>query len=144
MTVLVETIARLLLLPLFVVAAGFLVAGYRGTGDGFSAGVVAATGLFLQDIVFGFQEEERLVPVRWAYAAAGAGLLIVILFVFAPTLWGMPLLTHYPPPGEEVFRLGALELHTSLLFDAGVFLVVLGSLVVVMTVVADVARRGQS
>ena len=140
MTILTETVARLLLLPILVVAVAVLVKGYADVGDGFSAGVIAAMGILLQYVACGYQKVEPRFPVHLASKAAVAGLLLALLVVFGPLLLGQPLLTHFPPAGEaEVFHLGTLELHSAILFDVGIFLLIAGFLVFVMDLVARVA-----
>ena len=44
----------------------------------------------------------------------------------APLFFGQAVLTQSPPPGAEVVHLGTLEFMTAVLFDFGVFLLVLG------------------
>ncbi len=124
--IMVRTVAKLLLLPALVVAVAILVKGYAQTGDGFSAGVVAALGILLQYLAFGHREVEELPLVGLAGKGAFAGLLVVLLVAAIPLFAGEPVLTHYPPPGSEVVRLGTLELITAVLFDLGVFLLVFG------------------
>jgi hypothetical protein len=61
-------------------------------------------------------------PVRIAIT----GLTLSVLTALAPVLLGDPLLRHYHLKLEHVPLLGALEVGTPLLFDLGVFLVVVG------------------
>jgi multisubunit Na+/H+ antiporter MnhB subunit len=124
--IMARKVARLLLLPALIVSAGILVKGYAESGDGFSAGVVAALGVLLQYLAFGREEAEKLPIVRHAVAIAFVGLLASIGVAAAPLLFGDAVLTHYPPPGSKVVYLGTLELITAVLFDVGVFLLVFG------------------
>jgi multisubunit Na+/H+ antiporter MnhB subunit len=124
--IMVRTVAKLLLLPALVVAVAMLVKGYVQTGDGFSAGVVAALGVLLQYLAFGHRKAEELPLVGPAGKGAFAGLLVVLLVATIPLFAGQPVLTHYPQPGSEVVHLGTLELLTAVLFDLGVFLLVFG------------------
>ena len=117
-TVLTRMVARLLLVPILMVAAAILVKGYVDVGDGFAAGVIAALGVLLQ------------------YLAIG-GLLVALAVVFVPVLLGQPPLRHAPPPGAEVIHLGSLELLTAVLFDAGVFALVLGMVVATIHLIAS-------
>lgn len=119
-------VSRLLLAPALMVALATLIKGYVDAGDGFAAGVIAALAIGLQYVAFGSEEIERTLPVRFAPAAAALGLLLALAVTFIPVLFGRPLLTHYPPPGAEVIHFGTLEILTAVLFDIGVFLLVLG------------------
>jgi multicomponent Na+:H+ antiporter subunit A len=121
-----RAVARLLYLPTLLVAAAILVKGFVETGDGFSAGVVAALGVLLRYLAFGHEETKGLLPVRHAMAVAFAGLLVALSVAAAPLFFGEAVLTHQPPPGTEPVHLGTLELMTAVLFDSGVFLLVFG------------------
>ena len=140
-TVLTQTVARLLVAPTFAVALAILVKGYADVGDGFAAGVVAGLGVLLVYAAFGVRETHRLLPVRRAGDVALAGLLVALVVAFAPALWGRPPFTHYPAPGEPVVHVGTLELLTAVVFDVGVFLLVLG---VVVGAIDHAARASRS
>jgi multisubunit Na+/H+ antiporter MnhB subunit len=132
-TPVVRAVARLLLGASVMVAAALIVKGYADVGDGFSAGVVVALAVALQYIALGPREAEAALPVvRLAPAAAVAGLLLSLAVGFAPVLHGRPILTHWPPPGQRPLALGTLEIVTAVAFDVGVFLLVVGVLVVLV------------
>lgn len=125
-TILTRSMARALLLPIFVVAVATMVKGYAGAGDGFSAGVIAALGVLLQYVAIGAEETERSPIVHYASAGALVGMAIALAVAFLPALGGAAVLTHWPGPGEHVVHVGSLELITAMLFDVGVFLIVFG------------------
>jgi multisubunit Na+/H+ antiporter MnhB subunit len=134
--------AHILFLPLLMIAAAVLVKGYADIGDGFSAGVIASLAVILQAVAFGPVEFDRLPLVRFAPLATFAGLLIALSTAFVPVLFGEPILYHYPPAGEKVVHVGAVELITPVAFDIGVFLVVIGFCVGSLAAVArEIARR---
>lgn len=141
-TLVIRAVARLVLVPSFVLAAAILAKGYSQVGDGFAAGVVAALGLLLQYSAFGYREAERRLPVRLLPAAAYVGLLLLIGLAFVPTIAGEPLVTHFPRPGEEVVRLGVLELATVVLFDVAIFFVVVGAVTGVVGRLARTREEG--
>lgn len=138
---LTQAIARLLLAPTLMIALAILVKGYSDVGDGFNAGVVAALGVLAQYLAFGARETERRLPVWLAPAFAVGGLAIALLTAFAPILAGDPVLTHAPAPGAHVVHLGTLELLTAVLFDVGVFLLVLGAAVGIIHAIAAAAEE---
>lgn len=135
-TDLTQMVSRMLLLPTFVVAIAVLVKGYTSVGDGFSAGVIASLGVLLQYMVFKNQKVEEALPVRYAKPGVILGLLLVLGVTFGPLFFGQPLLTHFPPPSAEVLHFGRLEFHTAVLFDIGVFLIVLGFSVTAIRLIA--------
>lgn len=125
-TGLTRLVARLLLVPVLLFALAVLVKGYADVGDGFAAGVIAALGVLLQYLAFGRAEVERTLPVRRAPQLAIGGLLLSLLVAFVPVLTGNPPLRHWPAAGASVLHAGALEIIGAVLFDVGVFALVLG------------------
>jgi len=118
-----RTAARAIL-PLLIVFAFFLfLRGHDQPGGGFVAGLVAAAGVALYAMAYDARTARRLlrVPPRTLMAAG----LIVAFGAAAFGTWNTPPLTGYwtefQLPGN-----GELKLGTPLLFDFGVFLVVLG------------------
>lgn len=136
--------ARILLLPTWMIAFAILVKGYTDSGDGFSAGVIAALGVILQYVAYGTTIAEKLRPVRYARQLAMAGLLLALSVAFVPVLRGQPIMTHYPGPDRDAMHLGSLELTTPFLFDIGVFLLVMGVCVGVFDLLAHATRRDRS
>jgi multicomponent Na+:H+ antiporter subunit A len=142
--VVTRAVARLLFLPTLLVAAAILVKGFAQTGDGFSAGVVAALGVLLLYLAIGREEAEKLAPVRYAPVVAFAGLLVSLGLAAVPLFMGEPVLTHYPTPsGSEPVYLGTVELITPVLFDAGIFFLVFGFAVGVVSFFARAIAREQ-
>ena len=137
--VVTRAVARLLYLPTFLVAAAILVKGFVETGDGFSAGVVAALGVLIRYTAFGHEETRDFPPVRHATKIAFAGLLVALSVAAAPVFFGKPVLTHAPLSGSEPVHLGTLELMTAVLFDLGVFLLVFGFAIGVVSYFARAA-----
>lgn len=137
-----SVVGRLLAAPALMIAAALLVGGYAGVGDGFSAGVVAALAVLMQYVTLGYRNAERLLPGRWAPGAAFAGVLLALLVALVPLVAGRPLLTHWPGPDAPVTTFGKLELMTPVLFDVGVALLVFGSVVGLVRVLAAAADRG--
>lgn len=139
-TILTRVVARLLLAPTIIVAAAVLVKGYADTGDGFTAGVIAAIGVLLQYVAFGYREASRLLPVRHsAIAGLLGGLLLSFAVAFVPVLRGDAIFTHIPRPGAAVIHLGTLEILTAVAFDIGVFLLVFGFVVGAIDMIARAA-----
>lgn len=143
-TLLSRTIARLILLPTLLTAVAFVVKGYASAGDGFSAGVVAGTAVVVQFLAFGPRElTERFRILRYAPWLTFGGLLLGLLTAFVPLLLGDPVLTHYPRPDEPVLHLGLLALHTAVVFDVAVFLIVFGFIVSVIGLIGGIGVEGE-
>jgi multisubunit Na+/H+ antiporter MnhB subunit len=114
---------RILVGLILVFAVYLLFRGHNAPGGGFSAALVAATGFSLFAIAEGPQ------PVRSALRVdplvlVATGLLLAISAGLWGTVAGLPFLTGlWWPAGSAAPAVG-----TSLVFDLGVFLVVLGSI----------------
>lgn len=119
-------VSGLLFLPTFVLAAALFVKGYAEAGDGFSAGVVASLGIVLRHLALGSRGRGSLPSTMVATGIAFTGLLVTLGVAAAGLFLGDAPLTQYPPPGSSVVYLGTLELITAVLYDAGIFLLVLG------------------
>ena len=131
--VVVLVVARLLWGPSLVVAFSLIVKGYADVGDGFAAGVVVALAIALFYVGLGASAAERALPfLRHAPRLMTAGLLVCIGTGFFPLLAGEPIFSHLPGPGAHVVTVGSLELFTPLLFDLGLFLLVVGVLTVLL------------
>lgn len=133
MSVVFEYVAPRLLGPAVVVAVALIVKGYGDVGDGFGAGVIVALAIVLRYVVLGVDAAERTLPIlRRAPAVTAAGLLLSLAIGFGPLAAGDPPFTHVPRPGSHVVHLGTLELLTAVAFDVGVFLLVVGGLVMLL------------
>lgn len=137
-TILTQTVARLLFLPAMMVALATLIKGYADTGDGFTAGVIAALAVLIQVVAFGVREMEQRLPLRAGPAVAFTGLVLALVVAFAPVVVGRPIMTHAPAPGATVIHLGTLEIISAVAFDVGVFLLVLGFAVSTIGLIAHI------
>jgi multicomponent Na+:H+ antiporter subunit B len=132
-SVILELVAVRLLGPALMVAAALVVKGYTDVGDGFSAGVIVAVAVALRYVTLGPERAERSLPVL-QHAAIGmpVGMAIVLAVAFFGVVGGDPPVTHQPAPGEDVVKVGTLELITAVAFDLGLFLLVVGALVTLL------------
>jgi NADH:ubiquinone oxidoreductase subunit 5 (subunit L)/multisubunit Na+/H+ antiporter MnhA subunit/multisubunit Na+/H+ antiporter MnhB subunit len=132
-TPLSRIIAQIVLPFAFIVALAQLLYGGDGPGDGFTAGVISGLGVALWHIVFGYHEARQ--KLRWlpARALIGSGLGLVILNAIMPMLFGQPFLAHVsfdiPLPAQ-------LHLSSTLIYETGIFLTILGSVTTVMEAIA--------
>ena len=139
-SLIVRTAARLLL-PLLVLFSVFLLLrGHEAPGGGFVGGLVAAGAVILLALSGGLRAAEAVFPAAYARTVMGAGLLVaglaasLSLFLGQPFMKGLWVTVKLP-------ALGPVELGTPLLFDLGVYIVVLGmTLTVVLHLIAEVER----
>jgi multisubunit Na+/H+ antiporter MnhB subunit len=134
-------VSRLLFAPTLMVAFATLVKGYVGAGDGFAAGIIAGLAFLMQFVAFGERAVRRDLHTRFAPIVACSGLALALATTFLPALRGLPVMTHWPPPGTPVLHFGSLEVLTAFLFDVGVFLLVFGFSVASFSLVARAELR---
>ena len=133
MSPIIDVVAPRLLAPAVMLAAALIVKGYTDVGEGFSAGVVVALAVSLRYVALGYRRAERTFRLgRHAHVIAALGLLIALGSGFAGAFAGHPPFTHVPLAGEQVIRIGTLELTTAVGFDVGLFMLVFGSLLVLI------------
>lgn len=138
MSPLVSAVSRLLLAPILVAAAALLVKGYNASGDGFSAGTLAALAVLMRGAaVGGAGGRGDLAAGAMSPRAALAGIAVMLAVVLAGPALGGQILEHWPPHGApKPPSLGHLELHTALLYDVGIAIVVFVTIVSVIQMVA--------
>ncbi|MEE1929541.1 Na+/H+ antiporter subunit A [Streptomyces sp. TRM 70351] len=123
-SVLMEVVTRLLFPSIMVLSLFLLFSGHYRPGGGFAGGLVAGQAFVLRYLVGGRTDLGRAAPVRPA-VLAGGGLVVAAAAGAGPLAFGEPPLTgstwevHLP-------LLGAVHSSTSLYFDVGVYLLVIG------------------
>ncbi|GGA77504.1 monovalent cation/H+ antiporter subunit A [Brucella endophytica] len=128
------------LFPVIIVFAVYLfLRGHDLPGGGFAAGVALAAGFILQYMAAGIRVAEsrlRILPLRWI----ALGLLIAAFTGMGSWVFGYPFLTeyiHYP----VLPLVGEIPVTSALLFDLGVFLLVVGATVLVLVALAHQSVR---
>jgi multicomponent K+:H+ antiporter subunit A len=125
--------AQLLLPFSLIVALSHLLYGGDAPGDGFTAGVISGLGVALWYIVFGYHESRERLKWLNARALIGVGLALVIGNAAFPLLIGQPFLANL---SLELTLPANLHLSSTLAYETGIFLTVLGSVSMVMEAIA--------
>jgi len=130
-----------LILPIAgVVAVHLLMRGHNEPGGGFVAGLVLATAFIAQYMVAGTQWVEahlNLHPLRWI----AAGLLCAVATGLGAVTLGYPFLTSHTAH-VTLPVIGEIHIASAMFFDLGVFLVVVGSTLLMLTALAHQSLRG--
>jgi len=105
-----------------IFAIYLLLRGHNLPGGGFIGGLGSALSLILISLAFGVEHAQRTLRVDPVRLAAG-GLGLAVLTALLPLLGGDALLRHYH---VTLPLLGGVKVGTPLLFDIGVFFVVVG------------------
>lgn len=125
-SVILHTATRLLTSLILMFSIYILFRGHNQPGGGFIGGLIAASALILYSVSFG-AEWARAAMRAHGLSIAGAGLFAAALSGVLSAFAGVPFLTglwYIPEWGKELH----LALSTPLLFDVGVYLVVVGAL----------------
>lgn len=123
-SLLLEVTTRMLFPTMLVFSVYLLLAGHYGPGGGFSGGLVAGLGFVLRYIAGQRRDVSAPVPIR-PPVLAGLGLTIAVLAGLAPALAGRPVLDGVVLRADLPL-LGHFDAATSLVLDAGVYLLILG------------------
>ncbi|WP_156253510.1 Na+/H+ antiporter subunit A [Pseudactinotalea terrae] len=142
-SVILEVTTRLVFHTMLLYAVFLLFSGHNAPGGGFAAGMVAGVGLIIRYLAGGRYELGEAAPVlpgallgTGLFLSAGGGLLpilfggTVLQSVVVELHWGI---------------LGDIKIVSTLLFDIGVFLVVVGLVLdLLRTLGAEVDRQGEA
>ena len=133
-------LVRLLLPIAAVIAMYFFMRGHNLPGGGFVAGLCVAIAFLTQYIVAGTHWVEahlQLKVIRWI----AIGLLIAVATGLGSVWLGYPFLTshtaHFTLP-----VLGEIHVPSAIFLDLGVFMVVVGSTLLILTTLAHQSARG--
>ncbi len=134
-----QVVARAVLPFSVLLAAFFYLRGHNLPGGGFIGGLVLALGLLLQAVAHGqrwMAERASLDYRSWM----GWGLLLAVGTGIASFGFGAPFLTStYDYPW--LVGIGGIPLASASMFDAGVFLVVVGSCLVMLLSLGRLTRK---
>ncbi len=128
-TPLTRIMAQLVLPFAFMVALSQLLYGGDAPGDGFTAGVISGLGVALWYVVFGYYGARKRLAWINARRLMSGGLLLVIGNAIFPLLIGKPFLAHL---SLDVVLPANLHISSTLAYETGIFLTVMGSVVIVM------------
>ena len=128
------------LFPVIVVLAVYLfMRGHDLPGGGFAAGITLSIAFVLQYMASGTRRVEadlRVLPLRWM----GLGLLTATATGLASLLFGYPFLSSYARY-VDLPLVGKVPMASALVFDLGVFSLVVGATVLILIALAHQSLR---
>ncbi len=139
-----DTTTRLLFDATLVLSAYLLFAGHNQPGGGFVGGLVASAAVALRYIAGGIDEVRSLVNVQpWTFLAVGLALAVGTALV--PLALGDGALNQ-DAYELQVQLLGKVKATTATAFDAGVYLIVIGLVLMIFEGLGDesIERAGRS
>ena len=120
------TVSRFLLAVMLLFSLWVLFRGHNSPGGGFIAGLIAADAFGLYVITHGSQQLRKLIRLS-LFSLLAISLTVMFLAGLIPIFFGKSFLTGI------WFHLGDhLKLGTPLLFDIGIYLIVLSSILIIM------------
>ncbi|OFT62648.1 NADH:ubiquinone oxidoreductase [Brachybacterium sp. HMSC06H03] len=122
--VILEVITRIAFPMMMMFSAYLLMAGHNLPGGGFAGGLVAGLALAVRYLAGGRYELTEAAPVQAGFVL-GAGMALAVISGVLPVLFGANVFSQATPV-VHVPLLGELHFPTALLFDLGVYLVVVG------------------
>lgn len=128
-----ERIVSLFLYVMVGFAIFLLLRGHNRPGGGFIGGIIAGAGFLLYGIVFGSEQVLKKLGIGPRYII-GTGLLTAFVSAIMPVFVGKPPLT-----GLWITIMD-IPVGTPLLFDTGVFIVVFGIIISIITNIMDVLK----
>jgi multicomponent Na+:H+ antiporter subunit B len=135
-SLILRTAARLLMPLMLLISLIVLMRGHNSPGGGFAGGLTAASAFALHAIAFSVPAARRALRVD-PHKLVGAGLLLAAGSGMISLLQGLPFMTGQWI-GAHLPGLGELKVGTPIVFDAGVYLVVLGgTLLIIFTLVEE-------
>ncbi|OCS92584.1 Na(+)/H(+) antiporter subunit B [Caryophanon latum] len=133
--VLLQFTAKLVFFMIFLFSVHIFMAGHYTPGGGFVGGLLAASAIVLLILAFDLKTVQAGFRINYRIMVA-IGLVLALGTAAYPMLDGKPFFTHYFDYFDLPF-FGETSLHTAMLFDAGVYLVVVG---VTMTIIQSIGE----
>lgn len=134
-----SVIMRWMFPAIIVISVYLFLRGHDLPGGGFAGGVTLAIAFLLQYLGANVREVEaqlRILPVRWM----GGGLLIAAATGAGAWLFGMPFLTSHSRY-LSLPLIGDVPFATALIFDLGIYLLVVGAIVLILVALAHQSLR---
>ena len=129
-----DTTTRLLFDATLVLSAYLLFAGHNQPGGGFVGGLVASAAVALRYIAGGIDVRSLVNVQPWTFLAAGLALAVVTALV--------PLALGDGPLNQDAYEvqlqlLGKVKATTATVFDTGVYLIVIGLVLMIFEGLGD-------
>ncbi len=134
-----SVIMRWMFPAIITLSAYLFLRGHDLPGGGFAAGITLAIAFLLQYLGTNVREVEdrlRILPVRWM----GLGLLVSAATGMGAWLFGYPFLTSHARY-VDVPLIGKVPAASALIFDIGVYFLVVGATVLILVALAHLSFR---
>ncbi|MET4561512.1 Na(+)/H(+) antiporter subunit B [Lysinibacillus parviboronicapiens] len=133
--VILQFTAKIVFFIIFFFSIHIFMAGHYTPGGGFVGGLLTSSAIVLLVLAFDLKTVRTVLPFNYTYLTA-TGLLLALSTAAFPMFLGEPFFTHFFDY-FDLPLLGKQSLHTAMLFDGGVYLVVVG---VTMTIIQTIGE----
>ncbi len=133
--VMLQTATKVVTFIILMFAVHIFFAGHYTPGGGFVGGLLTTSAIVLLMLAFDIETVRKILPINYVTMTA-TGLLLALATASAAIIFDVPFFTH----AFGYFDLplfGKTSLHSAMLFDAGVYLVVVG---VTMTIIQTIGE----
>lgn len=130
-----QTVTKVAAFVIILFSLSIFLGGHYSPGGGFVGGLMTSSAIILLLLAYDLKTVAEILPVDYKLFIA-SGLLLSVLTASGALLFGVPLLTH-AFTYVDLPLLGHISLHTAVLFDLGVYLVVVG---VTMTIIQTIGE----
>ncbi|MFD1927561.1 Na(+)/H(+) antiporter subunit B [Sporosarcina siberiensis] len=135
--VILQTATKVVFFIIFLFSIHIFFAGHYTPGGGFVGGLLTSSALILLLLAFDLKAVQKALPFNFTIVTA-VGLVLALGTASASIFFNVPFFTH----AFDYFTLplfGETSLHTAMIFDAGVYLVVVGvTITIIQTIGGDV------
>ncbi len=133
--VMLHSITKIVTFIILAFSIYLFFAGHNNPGGGFIGGLMTAGALLLMYVSFDLKTMKKIIPFNYTFMIA-LGLLISLGTGISSMFLGYPFLTQF----FDYFDLpilGNTELATAVLFDVGIYLVVVGIAILAILTIAE-------
>lgn len=128
--VILQTTAKVVFFIIFLFSIHIFFVGHYTPGGGFVGGLLTTGAIVLLLLAFDLRTIQQILPFNFTVVTA-IGLLLALATAAGSIFFNVPFFTHV----FDDFNLplfGETSLHTAMIFDSGVYLVVVGSAITII------------
>lgn len=130
-----QTITKAIVFIILAFSVFIFFAGHNNPGGGFIGGLMTAAAIVLLMLAFDLDTVKKVIPIDYKKMIA-VGLIFAVGTGVGALFFDAPFLTH-AHGYQELWFLGKTHLATALLFDIGVYLVVIGVTLTIMQTIGE-------
>ncbi|MBM7714013.1 Na(+)/H(+) antiporter subunit B [Siminovitchia sp. FSL H7-0308] len=130
-----QTVTKIVSFMIFMFALHIFFAGHNNPGGGFVGGLLTSGAIVLLLLAYDLKTVAGSLPIDYKILIA-VGLLFAVGTGLGSLVFDVPFLTH----AHDIFTLpilGETHLHTAVLFDIGVYLVVVGTTMTIIQTIGE-------